>query len=160
MYNNICQIHVTVAVDVLKALQDGSLPGNVFLMDDSPWESGEQGTHALATACKPGCRVLWTVIPVDLQTDVAIREISFHDAERTEPGVESSLRTKTWEGVVPSLPPGQHYRYRLSLQMGHGKRSVMSIDTPSLFIVQPENDVEPLNVSDNNGQAYNDSGNY
>lgn len=129
-------VHITIVIDVMKALAEGSLSGNTYMIDDSPLGSEGLGTPSLATACTPGDKILWTVIPVDLQTDVAISGISFHGVTDNV-GEGSSLRCKTWEGIVPCIPEGKRFRYKISLSLGRGKCGEMELDTPSLFIARP-----------------------
>jgi hypothetical protein len=69
--------NINIAVDVVAALSDKSLKGNVFLMDNGSFESTNQGTDYLTTLCIPGQLIRWTVYAIDLQTPVAIKNISF-----------------------------------------------------------------------------------
>lgn len=150
MYNT-NSIHITIVLDTIRALSEGSLSKSLFLIDDSPFGSKEQGSCSLQTACGPGCRIRWSVIPVDLQTEASIREISFLYAvgdTAVDDAVIPNLRAKTWEGVVPYVAPG-NYGYRISLQLGYGKRSVMDICTPLLQVLSPSGYVESLKMRDN-----------
>jgi hypothetical protein len=107
-------------------------------MDDSSLSSSDQGTPNLCTVCHPGQTINWTIIAVDLQTPVAIRNITFGDQVIESPtdDIETEsdkLHLNVWSGTVPYwLIPGVKYRYRLELQMYEGINSIMSIDTPSL----------------------------
>jgi hypothetical protein len=69
--------NINIAVDVVAALSNKSLKGNIFLMDDGSFESENQGTDHLTTLCIPGQLIRWTVYAVDLQTPVAIKNITF-----------------------------------------------------------------------------------
>jgi hypothetical protein len=73
--------NINIAVDVVAALSNKSLKGNVFLMDNGCFESENQGTDSLATFCIPGQLIRWTVYAVDLQTPVAIKNITFLTTE-------------------------------------------------------------------------------
>jgi len=39
---------------------------------------------------------------------------------------------KTWTGILPYMEYGKKYRYLLELQMGKGKNSRLSVQTPTL----------------------------
>jgi hypothetical protein len=133
-----CKININIAVDVAKALSDKSLEGNIYLVDNSPFLSENQGTGYLCTLCMSGQTIHWVSYPIDLQTPLVIKRISFLPEEGC---CETDLDQcyicddpdfKTWTGIIPVMIPGRKYRYRLVLQMGYGKNSIMSIDTPSL----------------------------
>jgi len=129
-------IHITIVIDVVKALVEGTLLGDTYMIDDSPFGSEGQGTASLATACTSGDKISWTVIPVDLQTDVAISGISFH-GEADSQREDTPLRCKTWEGIVPCVLECERFSYKISLSLGRGKRGRMELDTPSLFVARP-----------------------
>lgn len=135
------QININIAVDVVKALSDKSLKNNIYLMDNSPFASINQGTEDLCTFCTPGQTVHWVIYPIDLQTPVVIKQISFipeeenfeaNDSDQLKNDIPDDPEFKTWSGILPLMKTGHKYRYRLVLQMGNGKNSTMSIDTPSL----------------------------
>lgn len=154
------QININIAVDVVKALSDKSLKGNIYLMDDSSFNSLNQGTGELCTFCMPGQALRWVVYPIDLQTPVVIKHISFiaHEGnpERNDSGrVKNNLSEddpdlKTWTGILPAMKSGHKYRYRLELQMGNGKNSIISIDSPSLAYIRL-NQFEEENKQDQKG---------
>lgn len=144
------QINVNIAVDVLRALSEKSLCHSIYIMDDSPWGSIGKGTAELCTLCMPGETIHWKAYAIDLQTPVAIKDITFRpDEENCEEDVNPDL--KTWTGIVPDLMPGRKYHYRLKLQMGNGKDSCMYIDGSSLLsaivpLCEQENEhFKPLN---------------
>lgn len=81
------------------------------------------------------------MVALDLQTPVAIRNISFFGLNGngaktpTDPkNAESDkLHLNVWEGIVPNwMVSGVEYKYRLELQMYEGKNSILYVDTPSL----------------------------
>ena len=135
-------INIITVVDVIGALSDGTLDDNLWMMDNSPWQSIDQGTANLSTLCHPGQLINWVIYAIDLQTPVVIRNITFigvdgssgiqHQVDGT--GVESDkLHLNVWSGVVPYyIVPCVKYRYRLELQMYEGKNSTLYVDTPSL----------------------------
>ena len=128
-------VNVNIVVDVMKALSERSLKGNAWLMDDSTSGSVGQGTDSLKTACRPGDLLRWKAYPVDLQAGVSILSVSFGQDECHRNGTAQQLppHLNTWEGIVPYLE-AQEYPYRLALQMGKGRDSVMELDTPSLLV--------------------------
>lgn len=138
------KITIVSFVDVVEALSSGTLlNGNLCMMDNSPWQSQAQGTTNLSTLCYPGQSILWVIHPVDVQTPVEIRNITFIGADGScdvQPPVDdgtalesSKLHLNVWSGIVPDyMIPGVEYRYRLELQMYEGKNSIMYVDTPSL----------------------------
>ncbi len=84
--------NINIAVDVVAALSDKSLKGNVFLMDNGSFESTNQGTDHLTTLCIPGQLIRWTVYAIDLQTPVAIKNITFlSNTECIEEPVEEEI---------------------------------------------------------------------
>lgn len=142
------KINIVTVVDVIGALSERRLENKFWMMDNSVFESQNQGTHSLCTYCQPGQLINWVIYGLDVQTPVAIKKISFlcgdEDQVETdelknveEPGIEINPYLNVWSGFVPSyLIPGTEYRYRLEVQMSKGVNSVMSIDTPSLKVPQ------------------------
>lgn len=136
-------INIVIAVDTIGALSDGELNGNIFLMDNSPWNSGGQGTANLYTLCPPGQVIQWVIYPIDLQTPASIKNITFIGAASNSNvqhknycmrAVKGMPTLNSWTGIVPYyMVPGLPYRYRLDIQMGEGKNSIMYTDTPSLI---------------------------
>jgi hypothetical protein len=136
-------INIVTIVDVIGALSSGALRNNLYMADNG-WGSAGKGTAGLATACYPGQRINWVVHALDVQTEVRIDAITFLKVDNTPaaeglatgPGI-GGARTFYWAGFVPCyLPPGR-YGYRLKLQMGRGKLSVMSVDSPALDVLPP-----------------------
>lgn len=137
------KINIVSVVDVVEALSTRTLlNGNLCMMDDSRFQSINQGTTNLITLCYPGQLINWVVYAVDLQTPVSIRNISFVGSKGFKPEIDLSdtdsdkLDLNVWSGIVPAyLVPGVEYKYRLELQMYEGKNSIMYVDTPSLKCV-------------------------
>ncbi|MEU6387822.1 hypothetical protein [Streptomyces sp. NPDC046939] len=138
------QVNIVAVVDVIGALSGGTLlNGNLCMMDNSDHDSTGQGTPYLCTAVRPGQVVQWTVLAVDLQTPVEIKNITFlgHNGDEAVPGERVSsesdgdtLDLAHWAGVVPpTLTPGTPHKYRLELQMYEGAHSVLHIDSPALM---------------------------
>ncbi|MCK4763581.1 MAG: hypothetical protein KAW12_15380 [Candidatus Aminicenantes bacterium] len=135
-------INIVVAVDSIGAFSDGKLNDNIFLMDNSPCTGSGQGTANLSTLCHPGQVIQWVIYPIDLQTQAMIKNITFigTDNNSNVKHKNNCMRTvldmptlNSWTGIVPwYMVPGLPYRYRLEIQMGEGKNSIMYTDTPSL----------------------------
>lgn len=137
------KISIFAVVDVIESLSGGTLlNGNLCLMDNSHWGSTNQGTPNLCTLCYPGQTINWTLLALDLQTPVGIKNVTFLTADGSggfHPPVSSTvtesskLDINVWAGIVPYwMVPGVEYRYRLELQMYDGKNSLMYVETPSL----------------------------
>jgi len=137
------KISIFTVVDVIESLSSGTLlNGNLCMMDNSPWGSLNQGTPDLVTLCTPGQVIHWTILALDLQTPVAIRNIVFlnQDGTSVQPIPEDpttlqsdKLHVNVWSGIVPYyLVPGVEYKYRFELQMYEGKNCFMYVDTPAL----------------------------
>ena len=141
------KITIFSVVDVIEALSGGTLGGgNLCMMDNSPLESLNQGTTQLCTKCYPGQEIYWHILALDVQTPVAIRNITFisthgHEeqtlpVENVEGAQSDTLHLKVWSGIVPySMLPNVPYRYRFEMQAYEGINSIMSVDTPSLMRV-------------------------
>jgi hypothetical protein len=137
------KISIFAVVDVIESLSGGTLlNGNLCMMDNSHYGSTNQGTPNLCTLCYPGQTINWTILALDLQTPVGIKNITFLRPDSNAPvlppsdGMSSEsdkLHLNVWSGIVPYyMVAGLEYRYRLELQMYEGKNSIMYVDTPSL----------------------------
>lgn len=137
------KITIFMVVDVIESLSGGTLRnGNLCMMDNSPFHSLNQGTPDLCTLCYPGQEILWHTLMLDLQTPVAIRNITFLNLDGSSPvplpedpaSLQSdTLHKNVWTGIVPYwMIPGVDYKYRIEFQMYEGKNSLMYVDTPSL----------------------------
>jgi len=131
------KVTINVVVDVIRALSENSLKNSLYLMDDSVADSRNQCTPHLCTACLPGQTVHWVIHALDLQTPVSIRDISFQKPVDEDELPYEDLSLNTWTAVLPCMETGHQYFYRLSLQMGYGKHSALSICTPSLVRAYP-----------------------
>lgn len=139
------KININIAVDVVAALSEQTLHNHIFMMDNSIFNSSCQGTSNLTTNCQTGQTIEWVIYAIDLQTPVAIKNISFISAKndtynKEEPNnqynEQNNLDSKTWTGIVPwYMTPYLPYKYKLEIQMGEGPSSIMSIDSSSLMRV-------------------------
>jgi hypothetical protein len=118
-------------------------------MMDNGRNSEGSGSRALHTACRPGQRLNWVVYAIDVQTPVTIIDIAFtgnkiafevDEMESPETGEpESDLKQSThqwfyWSGKLPWDLKSGLYPYRLTLQMGQGRRSVMHSELAALKV--------------------------
>ncbi len=136
------RINIVTFIDVTKALSRKSLKGNVYMMDNSEFESTSQASTELVTNCVPDQLIYWQVYGIDVQTPATIRNVVFlgPEAESKEtaageaenaPDIRSEQNS--WTGLVPwHMIPFQPYRYRIEFQMGRGANSILSIDGPAL----------------------------
>ncbi|MFI5801500.1 hypothetical protein [Streptomyces sp. NPDC051561] len=155
------QVNIIAVVDVIGALSDRSLlHGNLSLVDNGDHQSRSQGTPDLVTLVRPGQIVQWTVLALDLQTPVEIKNITFlgedgkpasagenghggaqgagrgpAHADEVPEGDGDKLDLDVWTGIVPQLPSGVAHKYRLELQMYEGEFSTLYIDSPALMCV-------------------------
>lgn len=136
------KININIAVDVIAALSEKTLHNHIFMMDNSIHNSSCQGTEYLITNCQSGQMIHWVIYAIDLQTPVAIRDISFiprkNDNYRKEKfsNQYSNNDSKEWTGIVPwYMEYNVPLKYRLEIQMGEGANSIMCIDTPCLMRV-------------------------
>lgn len=130
-----CQINIVVMVNVMGALSDKTLRGNLWMMDNSTGQSVGQGTPDLCTVVQPGQLVQWVVHAVDVQTPVDIKKITFLSSTQGANGADNGakLPLNVWSGVVPPyMAFGVEYRYRIELQMYEGDNSIQYVDTCSL----------------------------
>ena len=161
---NSVQLNVVTFIDVYKALENNSLDGCAFMVDNS-LESLREGTSELRTTCKQGQVINWIVYPLDmdqrldkewpsmpkLSNIVFLNEHGDNVSEKkvcTEfkiYGAPDKMRTPYdpvyyyWAGtVMPELPPGV-YRYRFVVELtpaGKDKAPVyLNLDGPSLQVV-------------------------
>jgi|AGTN01.1.fsa_nt_gi hypothetical protein len=135
-------INIVIVVDTISALSQGTLVGNIYLTDDA-WYSQDKGTMQLKTVCYRGQTVHWKALAVDVQSPALIAGISFLRDGGTplESGIDPHTdryiqpRWRTWSGSVPCGIGLGLYHYRLAIQMGAGRRSVMFVNSPALDVV-------------------------
>ncbi|WP_075602922.1 hypothetical protein [Saccharicrinis aurantiacus] len=133
--------NINIAIDVIAALSDKTLRGNIFVMDDGLLNSRNKGTDHLVTVCSAGQLIKWSIYAIDLQTPVSIKSISFSQTEKDNnediPNNHyTNLDLNEWSGYVPNyLLPNKQYKYKLELQMGEGQYSILSIDSLCLELI-------------------------
>lgn len=131
------QINITAIVDVVQALSERTLKGNVYMMDTSP-KSKHQGTDRLITACYPGQVIHWEFRAVDVQTRFEVTDISIRgrdDCRLLDEDCRCSklYSDKRWVGRV-SLSEGT-YHYAITVQMGNGRNSERVLETAALRVL-------------------------
>lgn len=132
------KININIAVDTAQALAKQDLLKNTYVMDNSILGSLGQGTPYLKTYCIPGQTIHWVATPIDLQTPVCIKSITFMGPYWTPqspaaPASMSQLDLYTWTGILPyTMVPGLTYQYKIELQIGNGQYSVLHMETLSL----------------------------
>jgi hypothetical protein len=147
------KVNIIALVDVIGALSDSGLDqGHLCLVDDSAQESTGQGTAQLCAHVQPGQVVEWTALAVDVQTPLVIKSIAFlapdghavpappvppagPEADGSDAGGgQQNPDALVWSGVVPvTIARGVPYRYRLELELGQGRDSVLSTEKPALL---------------------------
>lgn len=90
------KININIAVDTVEALSKETLINHIYVMDNSVGNSKGQGTAYLETACWPGQIIHWVATPIDLQTPVCIRRISFlQEKNNQDASIEMSAAVET-----------------------------------------------------------------
>ncbi|MCX6461371.1 MAG: hypothetical protein NTZ03_13825 [Actinobacteria bacterium] len=125
---------IKMTIDVLAALHEDRLDGNMFAFDTAR-SAGSHGlgTSALATAVKPGDRLLWLLIPLECEAEATIDGISIPGmlaAPRTE--TESSImETSAWHCSVGTID--EALPYSITLTLGRNGRELTLVDSLSLI---------------------------
>ncbi|MFF0742840.1 hypothetical protein ACFYVL_20825 [Streptomyces sp. NPDC004111] len=105
------QVNIIAMVDVIGALSDRSLHnGNLSLIDNGDYQSRAQGTPDLVTLVRPGQVVQWTVLAIDLQTPVEIKNITFLGPDGESTRVDATRGTTHHPGAAghPASRPRSH----------------------------------------------------
>lgn len=125
-------INIGVYVDVAAALAEGSLDGNVYLIDNNKaGGSTDLGTGVLKTWVQKGDRLLWNIVAIEPETYVAVTEIGIDEAYcRVERKVYEGSDVSYWEGVVERDPTS--VPYTLTLELGTGPKKMVMSERPSL----------------------------
>lgn len=158
---NSVQLNIVIFVDVWKAINQNSLEGAVYMMDNSIGSEG-QGTTNLQTVCKQAQVLNWIIYPMDVDRRpdgswppfVRISNIVFLDDKgddvssyricddmRIYGGVDKVRTAYTpvyyyWAGVLPAKLETGIYRYRLILELeGTNRPLYLNLDGPSLQVM-------------------------
>lgn len=135
-------VNIVATVDTIAALSQGTLIGNLYMTDDS-WFSQNKGSFQLKTACYRGQSLSWTVRAVDVQSPAHIAGIAllpdpegpFASGIVPHPDQYVQPNWLVWRGSLPAGIPLGLYRYRLAINVGSGRDSVMVINSPALDVV-------------------------
>lgn len=119
------QINIMALVDVIGALSAGTLTGNIFITDNGSLGACGKGTGTLLSVVTLGQVINWHVVPVDVQTDVAIEKIDFYrNGTRTAKNTPCAQLRKYgapsgdyWAGIVNPAAKSGLYQYRIALNM-------------------------------------------
>lgn len=151
------QINIVTVVDVLGALSDNSLEGNMYMMDNSRSKlTTGKGTGVLSSAVRHTQVINWHVWPVDVQTDTEITNIKWFKNGRLITDSEDEPCAKSmkygaqsgsyWAAVVkfPKMTkdgtpsgmedsiPGGIYHYQMEILM---TQKTMMSTMPSLKVI-------------------------
>jgi hypothetical protein len=105
------QVNIIAMVDVIGALSDRSLHnGNLSMVDNGDYQSRAQGTPDLVTVVRPGQVVQWTVVAIDLQTPVEIKNITFLGSDGQVTSAEATPGSTHQQGGAgrPARRPQSH----------------------------------------------------
>jgi hypothetical protein len=113
-------VFVKVFVDVLAALYEDSLHGNVFGFDTNvPYGSVGNGTSSLGTAVQPGDHVYWRAVPLECEATVQIEAVDFAGGD-IKAELHDSNGFSYWSATVSDIPATTAYSLRLGIGR-HGK---------------------------------------
>ena len=119
------QVTIKLMVDVVGALESGSLSGNLFAFDTHR-RLGSQGigTDALQTAVARGTRIMWVIAPLECEAFVSLEDIVI-DRAVCEPELNSYPGSSVtyWIGTVKKAAPLTSYDLVFSLG-SHGRSMV------------------------------------
>lgn len=118
---------VKVFVDVLAALHQERMSGNVFAFDaNRPYGSAGQGTDQIATVVRRGDQLLWVPLSLECEAFVDIVDVAIPGLAAKQVPV---LGAACWTARPPV--PTDPIRYRLTFELGHLGRQ-LELDTFAL----------------------------
>jgi hypothetical protein len=109
---------VLIAIDVEGALSSSSLSNNLYMMDTDKFQgSSGEGTAALVTKLAIGDTIIWSVAPIDPNTNVQIKGFTGQavDNKYIKP-VQNPLSPTDWLSKFQppgSANPGDRFQYTL-----------------------------------------------
>ena len=133
-------VAISAVVDVVGALAASSLWGNLYLLDTNRQNgSTGVGTEQLRTAVRKGDHLVWSVLPLECESYVAIDGIeidtSVCDPQRnTYPGTDISFWLATVKKDVDVLP------YHIKFRLGTRTSPMTTASTPFLVGATPPAD--------------------
>jgi len=127
-------ISILSVVDVVGALADDNLSGNVHLMDNNKANgSHDQGTESLKTVVKKGDNLVWTTLPLECEAYASIEGVLI-DKDYCDPQQATYKDTAItyWSGTVKRNLNGAAIPYRLKFQVGNRLELMSTSATPYL----------------------------
>ncbi|MDO9105751.1 MAG: hypothetical protein Q7U57_12430 [Methylovulum sp.] len=125
-------ITIVSLIDVVGALANDTLNGNIYLMDNNKSNgSSDQGTEVLKTLVKEGDQLVWTVMSLEPEAYASIKEIIIDSdycvpEQKTYEGSDVTY----WVGKVKKNPKSTPYN--LKIQVGTQEQALMTTSSPSL----------------------------
>jgi hypothetical protein len=126
-------ISINCRLDVLGALDEGSLRKNLYMFDNQRREgSHSEGTIELATAVNQGDQILWTLTPLEVESFAEIAAIGI-DPEVCEPvqGYYVGSTVSYWLGAVKKAV--DKIDYSLVVRLGPSDQQMTLEEGPSLI---------------------------
>lgn len=110
-------VAINCLVDTLGALAQDAMQNNVYYIDNNRLLGSDgEGTDHLATACKPGDIILWTVESMEPEAYAAIDDIVIDSAYvSVEPAYFAGSDVVYWHGVVKKKVAKLEYQVRYLL---------------------------------------------
>lgn len=116
------QVNILVAVNVSAAIDKNNLTPYVFMMDSNDYigtGNNTEGTNELLTYVTNGDTIVWRVVSIDPDLDVAIHSFSSQASGETtipdliNPAVYPQFDGSVWGGHVNQA--GDHAQYSMTL---------------------------------------------
>jgi hypothetical protein len=126
-------ISINCRLDVLGALDEGTLTENLFMFDNRRMQgSRDEGTIQLATAVNEGDRILWTLTPLEVESFAEIAAIHI-PPEICEPaqGYYVGSTVSYWFGTIKKAVDKIHYS--LVVRLGPSHQQLTLDEGPSLI---------------------------
>jgi hypothetical protein len=119
------QINILVVVNVSKALQEGTLQDNLWLVDTNPNNMSQNEANAeLETACAVGDHIVWSVTSIDPDLPVSIYGFD-GNAVSSNPQViapyaidPDKTQWRAAVNVATHADPKQQGQYNMTLVLG------------------------------------------
>ena len=147
-------LNIQIIVDAIALLTHEEPQQTVFLFDDNVHPSKGRGSIQLSSAVYPGQMVRWSVLPMDVQAPVWLKNIRFCGMPGTaeQPNVayaaEKQISSLFWQGYVPTwLVPGNIYPYEVTLGFGPQSARTVSVNGPELIYTVSAAYAEPTTTS-------------
>lgn len=128
-------INVVILLDVIGALASDSLENNIYLVDNNKNDGSlGEGTGTLKTKVEEGDSIMWTILPIECETYVAISGIEFENncCQPVEENFEGS-DINYWIGKVNKTPKEKSVRYKIKIKVGSNEKELITENTPSIY---------------------------